>query len=945
MFESITNNVLAHQVGKRIAASVVTLIAVSMLFFLLIEILPGDFAEVSAGRITSFSAVDRQRAAYGLDQNIPTRYWRWFTQAVQGEFGDSWFTGEPIGPMLWKRLGHTLWLALLSAVVSLPLGFSLGVISAIYAGRTFDRATSFSVLALTSVPEFIVAYGLMYVLAVNLSLFPVHTFFSDELGFAGRVHATILPALSLAGISIAPILRLTRATVLNVFDAPFMQMAELKGLTVWRITWRHAIPNVIAPVATMTVLVIANLVVGVVIVESIFSYPGFGQAMIMATQNRDIPLALACGLISGVLYLTLNLIADLVVLFSNPRLRHPSSGRAATAWILPPSVVVAWNRPATKYATAIVALLVTGLGYGYYQWSKSDGVTHSNINPPLWFRTALVPDDLLNDTDYYLEPVHFDNFLPVGKEAPLTQSLKGTIQVPTYQLLSRVSSRPTRWPGFVEAPGFEAKFITVGDRMVPANAGEMLATLHPEWRVIVDEGRLWSEAGDGEWSRAAFPLTLIHYDGRVSFSGAATFLYTHQRVSQLRVQFAQESAPHGEKYDYWGQTPISFTRHPLDEHATVESVHLARQATRLDVRPWSELGKRYGTSMVDGFEGEHGKIHISVSGLYVDDRVYLHGCRTRFGPYPFCRSYRHAVFSITKTLGAAIAMLHLSKTLGPEIFDARLLDYVPIDAQHDGWQEVTFRDLLNMSSGIGDVTPEVVDKYVDVNEAESSRIFYSRPSTEKKLKVIATLRNYPWGPDEVFRYQDTHTFLLSLAMRRYLRERAGPQADVWETLQREVFGPLAIGHLDVLRSREPDGELGVPLLESGIFPTFEQTLILARLLQNTGRAGDKQLLHRALTEQATSSDLERGLPTGFRYSFGGEDNYAMGLWLTPYRHYETCPGRIPFMVGFGGNYVGLMPNNMIAFRFADGWKDEPGTWDSTGLQDVANAIRPFCPGE
>ena len=129
MVNGITNNVLMHQAAKRIAASALTLVAVSMLFFWLIEILPGDFAEVSAGRITSFMAIDKQRAAYGLDQNIPTRYWRWLLQAVQGEFGDSWWFGEPIGPLLWARLKQTLWLAGLSAVVSIPLGFARQFIS------------------------------------------------------------------------------------------------------------------------------------------------------------------------------------------------------------------------------------------------------------------------------------------------------------------------------------------------------------------------------------------------------------------------------------------------------------------------------------------------------------------------------------------------------------------------------------------------------------------------------------------------------------------------------------------------------------------------------------------------------------------------------------------------------------------------------------------------
>ena len=945
MLEGITNNVLMHQVAKRVAASALTLVAVSMLFFLLIEILPGDFAEVSAGRITSFAAVDKQRAAYGLDQSIPTRYWRWLTQALRGEFGDSWWTGDPIGPFLWTRLGHTLWLAALSAMVSLPLGFALGILSAIYVGRVFDRASSLAVLAATSVPEFVVAYGLMYFFAVQMSLFPVHTFFTDDLGFWGRVHATMLPALSLAGISVAPILRMTRATVLNVFQAPFMQMAHLKGLTLWRITWSHALPNVIAPVSTMAVLVIANLVVGVVIVESIFSYPGFGQAILTAARNRDIPLALACGIISGALYLSLNLLADLVVVFSNPRLRHPSATLSAAMWIIPPNMMLVWKRPRTKVASAILVVLLTGLGYAYHQWTKSDGVTHSNLNPPLWFRTALESDDLLNNTDYYLEPVHFDNFLPVGSHGPPTTVFEGTVHLPTFRLLSRVASRPTRWPGFVEAPGFDASFISVDDRIVPAGAGAMLKTNNDQWRVILDEGWTWSEPGDAPWSRASFPFTLIQYDERASFSAAATFLYKDGRISQLRIQIAQESAPDSEKFDYWGQTPTGFTPHVLSDHTTIEADHLAQLQARLDVRPWSNLQERFSGSVLNGFDGEQGKRHISVSGLYIDDTVYVRHCRTRFGPYPFCRAYRHSVYSVTKTLGGAITLLHLAETLGPEILDARVLDFVSLDTQHRGWEDVTFLDLLNMSSGIGDVTPEIVDKYVDLDETKSSREFFAQPSADEKLKVIRTLKDYPWGPDEVFRYQDTHTFLLSLAMQGYLNEKLGTDADVWTTVQKNVFDPLMLGRLDVLRTREPDGSLGVPLLEAGIFPTVEQTLKLARLLQNEGRTADKQLLHLSLTKAATSPEMQSGLPTGYRYSFGGEDNYRMGFWLTPYRQYKTCPGRIPFMVGKGGNYIGLMPDNIIAFRFADGWDDEPGTWDSTALQDVANRIRPFCGAE
>ena len=923
-----------------------------MLFFLLIEILPGDFAEISAGRITSFAAVDKQRAAYGLDEGISIRYWRWLTQALQGEFGDSWWSSEPIGPMLWKRLGHTLWLAMLSAFVSLPLGFALGVISAIYVGRTFDRSTSLGVLALTSVPAFVVAYIMMYVLAVEYQLFPVHTFFTDKLGFWGRVHASVLPALSLAGISIAPVLRMTRATVLNVFQAPFMQMAHLKGLSLWHITWRHAIPNIIAPVSTTTVLVIANLVVGVVIIESIFSYPGFGQAMIMAAQNRDVPLALACGIISGALYLLLNLMADIVVLFSNPRLRHPSSTQAAATWIIPPSLVLAWKRPRAKFAMVIIVFVASGLGYGYFQWTKTDGVTHSNITPALWFRTKLEAEDLLNDTDYYLEPVHYSHFLAVGEhKAPLVK-LEGTIKVPTFQLLSRIFSRPSRWPGFVEAPGFDVTFVTIGHHLVPLNAGAILETHMDGWSVIVDEGRVWSEPDDGEWSRAAFPFTLIHHNDNAAFSAAATFLYTHSRTSQMRVQIAQESVPDDEKYDFWGQIPSNFSQHDVNERNTVEARYLKRKANRLEMRSWKELETLYGAAALRGFDGEHGTRHISVSGLLIDDTAYVRPCRTRFGPYPFCESYRHSLYSMANTLGASVAMLHLSEVLGEEIFTARVLDYIAIDALHDGWRDVTFGDLLNMSSGIGDDIAERVEHFVDLSEAKTSLVFSAAPTSREKLRMISTVEDYPWGPNEVFRYQDTHTFLLSLAMRHYLRKQRGPNSDVWETLQRDVFDPLALGRLDVFRSHEPDGELGVPLLDASIYPTVEQALKLTRLLQNHGVNLQGQLLHKNLTKQAVGTEMQRGLPTGNRYSARGDEpsgeepssdeRYDMGFWLIPFTGDQDCVGRIPFMVGKGGSYIGLMPNNITAFRFADGWGDEPGTWDSAGLQAVANRIRPFC---
>ena len=936
------NRLLAAQIIRRILASGVTLVGLSIIVFSLVQILPGDYADVSAGRISSFEQVDRQRADYDLDQSIPVRYWRWFSLALRGEFGNAWWTGTAIGPLIWERLGHTAWLALIAATIALPLGTALGLISAIYAGRGFDRLTSTGVLAVLSIPEWFLAYMFMYLFAVKLGWFPAHEFFSDELTVFERLHATLLPALSLAALGVAPVLRLTRACIINTFRSGYIELAQLKGLSVWRIVWRHALPNAISPICNIVVLALANLLVGVVIVESIFSYPGFGHAFLMAAKVRDLPLAMACGLVSGMLYLALNLCADLVSLFSNPRLRYPSSASTIATPIVPRSVSQAFARPRVKFATALGALVVILIGYAYLQLTATDDVTHDNIHPPFGFRTALNNADLLTPTGEDLRPVHFDNFLPVGKYGPANDRFEGSLSIAPFDLLGRPSSHRKRAPGYVTMPGFEARFLTVDDRLIAVEGAKMLNTSSEHWLVILDDGRVWAEPGDGpQWSRASFPFTLVDNRSRYAFNAVATFLYNAHQTSQMRVQIAQESTPDGEKYDYWGQTTVRRVRHKLGNRAEVIAAAEEIRQHRLDVRPWEELAARYGAD-VAGFTGELASKYVTVAGLYVDDTVYVQPCLTRFGPHPYCRSLRASVYSMTKTLGGTLSMLHLAQLFGPGVFDERLLDYIRLGADHDGWRDVTFGDLVDMSSGVGNEKPERVDEYVDVTNTVFSARFFKAPSAADKLEVIASLNDYPWGPNEVFRYQDSDYFSLAAGLDTYLKVHLGANADLWDTLTENVFLPLGIGPVPVLRSREPDGTPGIPLFESGVYPTFEQTLKLARLIRDHGRYDGRQLLHRGLSEQAANHAAERGLPTGWRAHNGVETNYEMGLWLTPILDYEACPGRIPFMSGYGGSYVGLMPNGMIAFRFADGWSDDPGTWDTAGLQTVANNIKPFC---
>ena len=326
--------------------------------------------------------------------------------------------------------------------------------------------------------------------------------------------------------------------------------------------------------------------------------------------------------------------------------------------------------------------------------------------------------------------------------------------------------------------------------------------------------------------------------------------------------------------------------------------------------------------------------------MIIDDVVYARECRTRWGDYPYCAQMRHGVYSVSKSLGALVAMLRLAQKYGEGVFDLRITDYVDIDSRHAGWRKVTFGDALNMATGIGDLEPRRVSGYVETDSTTlAGRIFAAR-TTNEKLKLIAAFGDYPWGPGQVFRYRSSDTFVLTIAMDRFIKSQEGPDADLWGLITREVLQPIGIDHLPVLHTAEPDGARGIPLLDIGMLPTLDEVAKLSLLLRNGGRHRGKQILSAAKLAEALGNAIPQGLPTGWPIK-DGETYYHMSLWLHPFRAQSGKRVRIPAMSGAGGNYLIFNPNGITSFRFADGRYNSPGTWDSTGLREVADYIRPF----
>ena len=320
---------LIRAVLHRAATGLVTLISVSVLIFVGTSVLPGDVASIILGQMATPESLAALRNALGLDQPAYLRYFLWLGDILTGDLGISkagsgaGTVGTPISEMIAPRLLNTVRLAGSVAVIAVPLSLGLGLLAAMYPGTRLDRTITLTTLGLISVPEFLVATFLVLVVAVYLGWLPATAYISGTESGAALLKALALPALTLVIVASSQILRMTRATVLNVMSSSYIEMAVLKGIPRRRIILRHALPNAVGPIVNVIALNLAYLVSGVVIVETIFAFPGLAKLMVDAVQTRDLPLVQACAMIFCAAYIVLVFIADLASILSNPRLRYP----------------------------------------------------------------------------------------------------------------------------------------------------------------------------------------------------------------------------------------------------------------------------------------------------------------------------------------------------------------------------------------------------------------------------------------------------------------------------------------------------------------------------------------------------------------------------------------------------------------------------------------------
>ncbi|MER9926679.1 ABC transporter permease [Mesorhizobium sp. M0048] len=308
---------------QRVALGALTLWIVSLIIFAGVQFLPGDIATELLGQSATPESVAALRKSLGLDIPIYLRYFDWLGSILRGNFGTTLATGRDIGELIRPRLFNTLVLAASSAVISVPLALLGGIVAALYRNTFIDRAINVVTLASISFPEFFVAYILILVFAVHAGILPSLSDVDSETSVLGRLTAIALPSFTLAVVVLAHMMRMTRTSIINLLGNQYIETARLKGLPEWRVLVRHALPNALAPIATIVVLNLAYLITGVVVVEVVFVYPGLGQLIVDSVQKRDISVVQACSLIFAATYVVLNLTADVLSIIMNPRLMHP----------------------------------------------------------------------------------------------------------------------------------------------------------------------------------------------------------------------------------------------------------------------------------------------------------------------------------------------------------------------------------------------------------------------------------------------------------------------------------------------------------------------------------------------------------------------------------------------------------------------------------------------
>src|SRR5262245_18173571 len=309
-------------VGRRLGLLALVMAIVSVLIFGIVQVLPGDVATMILGTSATPADLTALRQKLRLDRPAPLRYVEWLEGAVRGDWGTSLQYQVPVRPLVLERLRRSVALAVVALTVAVPLAVGLGVLAALRRNGLLDQLVGLVTLVAVSLPEFIVGTVLILVLAFRFALFPPSSLIDPQATLGAIAPKLVLPVLTLVLALLAHMTRMTRASMLDVLEQPYIRAARLRGLRPRRVILRHALRNALLPTVGIVAINVGFLIGGIVVVESVFAYPGLGRLMVDAVNHRDVPVIQMAALLIALTYALANLAADLVYAYLDPRIRY-----------------------------------------------------------------------------------------------------------------------------------------------------------------------------------------------------------------------------------------------------------------------------------------------------------------------------------------------------------------------------------------------------------------------------------------------------------------------------------------------------------------------------------------------------------------------------------------------------------------------------------------------
>jgi len=550
-------------------------------------------------------------------------------------------------------------------------------------------------------------------------------------------------------------------------------------------------------------------------------------------------------------------------------------------------------------------------------------------------------------------------FTPFGATTKSKSDLCITIDVMQTEMFSNHRGFEVNNKQVDVFPACKIRLTSIDNVLVPVDRD----LLHDRdgqsyWDISLSPGEVWSEAGDGQWSRAVLPFQLSNILESDSRHGLAMFLFTDSKISSIYFQIVAETkafvAP--EKLLAWGY--LSANRKSLDPNVGLDAV----RGIRL------EIEEQHGLYDLDSLKSEKTRLYFDemesgtgsdstlVHGLIINDEIFSTPCRTPVGDYPYPRAMKFGIWSATKTAFATVACLRLAQSFGVDPRSAFVGDLLPEAKGFPAWQGISIGDCLNMATGIGTAAsdadpPRIFGDYLlekretkgVVNGAESYRRYYEwylALSQYEKSFAALSCPSYSWGPGERVRYRDQDLYIAGAAMDAWLKRQQGSEARIWNVVRDEVYEPAGVYNAIKFHTVEADLHCAVPLSDAGLLLTTDNIAALGRLIHNHGKINQEQVLHPEMLDEVFNPRICKGLPTG-TFTADGEVYYHAGTWHLPYMSNNKEMYWIPVMRGYGGQFIYILPNGVTAFRFGFDSCDTEERYDMLKLVRLADAIQPF----